>query len=142
MEQFVEYGITERDAHNDQNMNFNGMNLDPNAKNYSNCDIAGSFYEIKQNRGSFTAFGYEQDEKIVYALVEAMTKEEILTSEYLKLRTVPKGNYSNFFCHVDRYFDKARFFDEDTGYRVLFKMDGTILVRGLFDDLTKLPASA
>ena len=23
------------------------MNLDPNAKNYSNCDINGSFYEAK-----------------------------------------------------------------------------------------------
>jgi hypothetical protein len=139
MEQFVEYGITEKNTDINQAINFNGMNLDPNAKNYSNCDIVGSFYEFEQSKGSFTAFGYEQDEKIAYALVEPMTKDEILSSEHLKLRTLPKGIYSNLSCPVDRYFDKARFDREETGYRVLFKMDGTILVRGLFDDLIKLP---
>ena len=96
MEQFVEYGVADRVTDNTETNNFIGMNLDPNAKNYSNCDIAGSFYEVEQYKNSFTAFGYEHDEKTTYVLVEPMTKEFILNSSYLKSRTLPKGNYFNF----------------------------------------------
>jgi len=137
MEQFVEYGV----AGSEWTNKFRGMNLDPNAKNYSNCDVAGSFYEVEHRNNSFTAFGYEHDEKTAYVLVEPMTKESILNSTYLKLRTVPKGNYSNFLCPSDRYFDSTRFLSEGTRYRVLFKLDGTILVQDLDGDLTVLHMS-
>ena len=139
MDQLIEYGVSERVSEKEDTIFFNGMNLDPDAKNYSNCDIVGSFYEVEQNKGSFTAVGYEQDENIVYTLIEPMSKDDILKCEWLKSRTIPKGNYFNFSCLVDRYFDTTRFKSEDTVYRVLFKLDGVVLVRGLYGDATTIP---
>jgi hypothetical protein len=141
MDNFIEYGLSKRDANSELTINFKGMNLDPNAKNYSNCDVAGSFYEVEYNTGSFTAIGYEQDEKIVYVLVEPMTKDDILKCESLKSRSLPKANYFNYFCPADRYFDSTRFSSEDTGYRVLFKLDGSALLRSKFGEMTKLSLS-
>jgi hypothetical protein len=141
MEQFIDYGITNNKENSGITMKFSNINLDPYAKNYSNCDIVGSFYEVHPIKSSLTAFGYEQDEKIVYVLADLMEKDAILNSEYIKTRTIPKGVYSNLICPNDRFFDLGRAFNEETNYRVLFKMDGTIHLKDRLGDLTILPLS-
>ena len=104
--------------------------MDPNAKNYSNCDILGSFYDVVEKTDLSTAFGYEQDNgSVLYILVGRMTVNEIVEKNYLKTRTVPEGVFNKLSCPLEGYTDSKFSLCSETDIRVLFKLDGEIILK-------------
>ena len=108
---------------------FKGIDLSPDAKNYSNCDTLGSFYEITEKEKK-TAFGYEhEDGSVRYVLCQQLSLAKIKTSDYLDKRELPKGNFAEKRCEAENFFSKTLFFDENTEYRILFSLLGSVLVK-------------
>lgn len=133
MDDYNEYSSGTSALNNDVYF-LSNMNLDPNAKNYSNCDILGSFYDItpsNYNEEKYTAFGYEKDNgDVSYVLSNHMTKDDIKKSQYLKTRTTPTCCNQEKTLIMENYFDKEIFSKEKTDFRVLFKLDGSIVLSG------------
>jgi hypothetical protein len=126
MENFADYSMTDSSGV----CFLNNFNMDPNAKNYSNCDILGSFYDVVQKTDLSTAFGYEQDNgSVLYVLVGHMTAKEILEKEYIKTRTVPKGVFNKLSCPLEGYIDSKFLLSSETDIRVLFKLNGEIVLK-------------
>ena len=75
---------------------------------------------------SLMSFGYEQDNgKIFYVLVHNLKIEDV--EKYLIKRETPiKFNDSKVLYSIFDYFSKQKYNDEDTEWRILYMLDGTI----------------
>jgi len=76
-----------------------------------------------------TTFGYEQDNgKIQYIIVRYLILDEI--EKYLAIRETPtKYNISNESNCILDYFSDTKYNDEESIWRILYMLDGTIRCR-------------
>jgi len=126
-------GFTDYSRSDGQEIFFiNNINMDPTAKNYSNCDVLGSFYEVVENvKKDLTAFGYEQDNGTVsYVLVGSISIDEIVKKEYLKTRTVPSGTFEKLSCPLEEYTDNRFLLKADTDIHILYRLNGIVDIKG------------
>lgn len=81
--------------------------------------------------GSSTIFGYEQENgKIYYIVSRELMLEEI--EKYLILRKVPGNiNINKESDSIIDFFSKKKFEQEDSNWRILYMLDGTIKCRRL-----------
>jgi hypothetical protein len=80
--------------------------------------------------GGQTTFGYEQDDgRVLYAITfPAMMFDEI--RGYIIDRSIPSNTpITEEALTINDYFSKERDEDEDTVWRVLYRLDGTTLCR-------------
>lgn len=86
--------------------------------------------------GGATAFGYENsDGTIQYFVTTDYNLEEMYSSGYLEAATKIPLSYrvptrEMVICpNTDDYFSEARNEEEDTAYRVLYKLTGETIIR-------------
>jgi hypothetical protein len=80
--------------------------------------------------GGSTVFGYEKDNgTVVYIITHGIGIEEIYESKYISDRIVPAHASKSHYCDIGCFFSDEYFENEDSGWRILYKLDGTTVLR-------------